>query len=82
MKETDNTCCDLITVTEEQCDEKGLSEAGGDAEPEDDDKPGWKASLYAFCLCVYGALGGILFGYDTGYINGIMAMPYFENMYL
>ncbi|KAM7188866.1 putative MFS monosaccharide transporter [Naviculisporaceae sp. PSN 640] len=36
-------------------------------------------SLRIWALC---GLAGFLFGYDTGNINGVMTMPYFENMYL
>lgn len=38
----------------------------------------WKA----LAIGAFAGFGGILFGYDTGYINGVMAMGYFENMYL
>jgi hypothetical protein len=55
------------------------SDAGCDA--------GWRGlrGLSCWKICLMSALagfGGLLFGYDTGNINGIMAMPYFENMYL
>ncbi|KAL4974909.1 general substrate transporter [Aspergillus desertorum] len=33
----------------------------------------WKAYL----MCVFAAFGGIFFGYDSGYINGVMGMDYF-----
>lgn len=33
----------------------------------------WKAYL----MCAFAAFGGIFFGYDSGYINGVMAMKYF-----
>jgi hypothetical protein len=32
----------------------------------------------AYLLCVFAAFGGILFGYDSGYINGVLAMDYFK----
>ncbi|KAK3323104.1 hexose transporter-like GCR1 [Cercophora scortea] len=41
-----------------------------------------KATWKSLAICAFAGFGGILFGYDTGYINGVMAMPYFENMYL
>ncbi|KAK5946686.1 hypothetical protein PMZ80_000829 [Knufia obscura] len=31
----------------------------------------------AYILCAFAAFGGIFFGYDSGYINGIMGMKYF-----
>ena len=31
----------------------------------------------AYLMCVFAAFGGIFFGYDSGYINGVLAMPYF-----
>lgn len=33
----------------------------------------WKTYL----MCAFAAFGGIFFGYDSGYINGVMAMDYF-----
>jgi sugar porter (SP) family MFS transporter len=33
----------------------------------------WKAYL----LCGFASFGGIFFGYDSGYVNGVMAMSYF-----
>lgn len=35
-------------------------------------------TLRGYLLCVFAAFGGILFGYDSGYINGVLAMPYFK----
>lgn len=32
----------------------------------------------AYLLCVFAAFGGILFGYDSGYINGVLAMNFFK----
>ena len=31
----------------------------------------------AYMMCAFAAFGGIFFGYDSGYINGVIAMPYF-----
>ncbi|RJE26338.1 transporter [Aspergillus sclerotialis] len=31
----------------------------------------------AYLMCAFAAFGGIFFGYDSGYINGVMAMDYF-----
>jgi MFS transporter, SP family, sugar:H+ symporter len=33
----------------------------------------WKA----YAMCAFAAFGGIFFGYDSGYINGVMGMKYF-----
>jgi len=35
-------------------------------------------TLTAYLTCVFAAIGGILFGYDSGYINGVLAMDYFK----
>ncbi|KAF1840196.1 general substrate transporter [Cucurbitaria berberidis CBS 394.84] len=35
-------------------------------------------TLRGYLLCVFAAFGGILFGYDSGYINGVLAMNYFK----
>ena len=32
----------------------------------------WKAYL----MCAFAAFGGIYFGYDSGWVNGVLAMPY------
>ncbi|EXJ95153.1 hypothetical protein A1O1_00272 [Capronia coronata CBS 617.96] len=34
-------------------------------------------SFRAYLMCAFAAFGGIFFGYDSGYINGVMAMRYF-----
>lgn len=36
-------------------------------------------TLPAILIGIFVAFGGILFGYDTGSINGILAMDYFQN---
>jgi len=33
----------------------------------------WKS----YMMCVFAAFGGVFFGYDSGYISGVLAMPYF-----
>ena len=30
----------------------------------------------AYLMCAFAAFGGIFFGYDSGYINGVMGMRY------
>lgn len=35
-------------------------------------------TLRGYLLCVFAAFGGILFGYDSGYISGVLAMKYFK----
>ncbi|KAG7891220.1 hypothetical protein KL908_003973 [Ogataea polymorpha] len=34
-------------------------------------------TVRAYLMCAFGAFGGILFGYDSGYISGVMGMDYF-----
>lgn len=34
----------------------------------------------AYFMCAFAAFGGIFFGYDSGYINGVMGMRYFINL--
>ena len=31
-------------------------------------------SFRAYLICAFASFGGILFGYDSGYINGVLAM--------
>jgi SP family sugar:H+ symporter-like MFS transporter len=31
----------------------------------------------AYLMCAFAAFGGIFFGYDSGYVNGVMGMSYF-----
>lgn len=33
-------------------------------------------TMKAYLMCAFSAIGGIFFGYDSGYISGILAMPY------
>ena len=34
-------------------------------------------TMKAYFICAFAAFGGIFFGFDSGYINGVMGMPYF-----
>lgn len=34
-------------------------------------------TLKAYAMCAFAAFGGIFFGYDSGYISGVMGMDYF-----
>ncbi|KAI0840059.1 general substrate transporter [Hypoxylon sp. FL0890] len=34
-------------------------------------------TVKAYLMCAFAAFGGIFFGYDSGYINGVMGMDYF-----
>lgn len=35
----------------------------------------------AYFLCVFASFGGIFFGYDTGWMGGVLAMPYFITLH-
>ncbi|KAB5571846.1 major facilitator superfamily transporter monosaccharide [Coniochaeta sp. 2T2.1] len=45
--------------------------------PEDAAGKAWPA----ICIGAFVAFGGVLFGYDTGTISGILAMPYWMNLF-
>nr|POF12276.1 putative glucose transporter rco-3 [Quercus suber] len=34
-------------------------------------------TMKAYLICAFAAFGGIFFGFDSGYINGVLGMPYF-----
>ncbi|MCJ1280815.1 hypothetical protein MMC26_000132 [Xylographa opegraphella] len=34
----------------------------------------------AYMMCAFAAFGGIFFGFDSGYISGVLGMPYFVNL--
>ncbi|KAH6643803.1 MFS monosaccharide transporter-like protein [Boeremia exigua] len=38
-------------------------------------------TLRGYLLCVFAAFGGILFGYDSGYISGVLAMNAFKQQF-
>ena len=38
-------------------------------------------TVKAYMMCAFAAFGGIFFGYDSGYINGVMAMEFFVHLY-
>ncbi|XDG10424.1 hypothetical protein ABKA04_010039 [Annulohypoxylon sp. FPYF3050] len=35
----------------------------------------------AYMICAFAAFGGIFFGYDTGWMSGVLAMPYYISLY-
>lgn len=34
-------------------------------------------TMKAYLMCAFAAFGGIFFGYDTGWMGGVLGMPYF-----
>ncbi|EMD63684.1 hypothetical protein COCSADRAFT_161071 [Bipolaris sorokiniana ND90Pr] len=38
-------------------------------------------TLRGYLLCVFAAFGSILFGYDSGCINGVLGMLYFKQQF-
>ena len=38
-------------------------------------------TLRGSLICAFAAFGGIFFGYDLGYLNGVLGMPYFIQLY-
>ena len=38
-------------------------------------------TVKAYFMCAFAAFGGIFFGYDSGYINGVLGMNYFITLY-
>lgn len=38
-------------------------------------------TIKAYLVCAFAAFGGIFFGYDTGWMSGVLAMPYFITLY-
>jgi hypothetical protein len=38
-------------------------------------------TMKAYLMCAFAAFGGIFFGYDTGWMGGIMGMKYYIRQY-
>ncbi|KAI0388856.1 general substrate transporter [Xylariaceae sp. FL0594] len=38
-------------------------------------------TVRAYLICAFAAFGGIFFGYDTGWMGGVLAEPYFISLY-
>ncbi len=38
-------------------------------------------TVKAYLMCAFAAFGGIFFGYDTGWMGGVLGMPYFIRQY-
>ncbi len=38
-------------------------------------------TIKAYMMCAFAAFGGIFFGYDTGWMGGVLGMPYFIAQY-
>jgi hypothetical protein len=38
-------------------------------------------TVKAYLMCAFAAFGGIFFGYDSGYINGVLGMSYFVQQF-
>lgn len=47
------------------------------AKPREEAGKAWPA----ICVGAFVAFGGVLFGYDTGTISGILAMPYYQHLF-
>lgn len=37
-------------------------------------------TMKAYLMCAFASFGGIFFGFDSGYINGVLGMPFFINL--
>jgi len=38
-------------------------------------------TIRAYLMCAFASFGGIFFGFDSGYISGVMGMDYFIHLY-
>lgn len=58
-------------------EEKGHERKQSLQAPTDTTRVEAPVTVKAYLMCAFAAFGGIFFGFDSGYINGVMAMPYF-----
>jgi hypothetical protein len=56
--------------------------AGGLAATTDVERIEAPVTMKAYMMCAFASFGGIFFGYDSGYISGVMGMPYFIRLYV
>ncbi|CAD6448654.1 116d3241-625e-44cc-b666-44f8def2aece [Sclerotinia trifoliorum] len=55
--------------------------AGGLAPASDVGRIEAPVTAKAYMMCAFASFGGIFFGYDSGYISGVMGMNYFIHLY-
>ncbi|PQE20590.1 monosaccharide transporter protein [Rutstroemia sp. NJR-2017a BBW] len=55
--------------------------AGGLAATTDVERIEAPVTMKAYMMCAFASFGGIFFGYDSGYISGVMGMNYFIHLY-
>ncbi|KAH8596236.1 general substrate transporter [Bisporella sp. PMI_857] len=55
--------------------------AGGLHATTDLDRIEAPVTLKAYLMCAFASFGGIFFGFDSGYISGVMGMPYFIRLF-
>ena len=56
----------------------GGKEIMATSKPEELEAP---VNIKGYLMCAFAAFGGIFFGFDSGYISGVMGMPYFITLY-
>jgi hypothetical protein len=56
--------------------------AGGLAATTDVERIEAPVTMKAYMMCAFASFGGIFFGYDSGYISGVMGMNYFIHLYV
>jgi sugar porter (SP) family MFS transporter len=55
--------------------------AGGLAATADVSRIEAPVTMKAYLMCAFASFGGIFFGFDSGYISGVMGMPYFIHLF-